>query len=168
MNRPGKRTRRKVVQIRQEWKDPVCRPSHRDPERAQTPLEGRQWGVERTTRDTFPARTMNPQGRHPTRPKCLFHRCILFPPMAPLTSGHGQPHTHCQALGRRRIIDTIEQVPWETRSTEVCRQQNVDPVTLRRRIHNLLRDSVVVDFRKSERLARGPLERTSHVINPPG
>ncbi|KAG9343409.1 hypothetical protein JZ751_013573 [Albula glossodonta] len=65
-------------------------------------LEGRQWGVkgiERTTRDTFPARTMNPQGRHPTRPKCLFHRCILFPPMAPLTSGHSQPHTHCQALG---------------------------------------------------------------------
>ncbi|KAG9329865.1 hypothetical protein JZ751_028768 [Albula glossodonta] len=38
MNRPGKRTRRKVAQIRQEWKDPVCRPSHRDPERAQTPV----------------------------------------------------------------------------------------------------------------------------------
>ncbi|KAG9343482.1 hypothetical protein JZ751_013648 [Albula glossodonta] len=34
-------------------------------------LEGRQWGVkgvERTTRDTFPARTMNPQGRHPPCP----------------------------------------------------------------------------------------------------
>ncbi|KAG9333927.1 hypothetical protein JZ751_009390, partial [Albula glossodonta] len=26
--------------------------------------------------DTFPARTMYPQGRHPTRPKCLFHHCF--------------------------------------------------------------------------------------------
>ncbi|KAG9343447.1 hypothetical protein JZ751_013611 [Albula glossodonta] len=37
-------------------------------------LEGRQWGVkgvERTTRDTFPARTMNPQGRHPAPAEVL-------------------------------------------------------------------------------------------------
>ncbi|KAG9332243.1 hypothetical protein JZ751_015534, partial [Albula glossodonta] len=27
-------------------------------------------------KDTFPARTMYPQGRHPTRPKCLFHHCF--------------------------------------------------------------------------------------------
>ncbi|KAG9343130.1 hypothetical protein JZ751_014107 [Albula glossodonta] len=106
---------------------------------------------------------MNPQGRHP----------MLIPPLHPVSTDgtadlRPRPASYSLSGTRRRIIDTIEQVPWETRSTEVYRQQNVDPVTLRRRIHNLLRDSVVVDFRKSERLARGPLERTSHVINPPG
>ncbi|KAG9344416.1 hypothetical protein JZ751_011086 [Albula glossodonta] len=53
-----------------------------------------------------------------------------------------------------RIINTIKQVLWETRNIKVYQQQNVDLVTLRRRIQNLLQDGVVVDFRKNERLAK--------------
>ncbi|KAG9338464.1 hypothetical protein JZ751_025698, partial [Albula glossodonta] len=107
-------------------------------------LEGGQCEVKRvvrTTRDTFPARTMYPQGRHlgERKGKSLWNREPCSSPTW-------------------RIIDTIEQVPWETRSMEVYRQQNVDPVTLWSWIRNLRRDGVLVDFNKSARLARGPLE----------
>ncbi|KAG9329793.1 hypothetical protein JZ751_029580 [Albula glossodonta] len=118
-------------------------------------LEGRQWG------DHEPIGAPSDSAK------------MLIPPLHPVSTDgtadlRPQPASYSLSGTRRRIIDTIEQVPWETRSMEVYRQQNVDPVTLRRRIHNLLRDSVVVNFHKSERLAKGPLERTSHVINPPG
>ena len=53
-----------------------------------------------------------------------------------------------------RIINTVKLVLWETRNIKVYQKTSVDPVTLRRRIQNLLQDGVLVDICKNKTLER--------------